>query len=61
MKEICIPFSNINEAESAELEIKLSESARKMRYRLESVNMTKSDNSKTNIGENYLNKLWRKS
>ena len=39
MKEICIPITDMKEAERAELEIRLSDNSRTQHYRLESVNM----------------------
>ncbi len=47
MKEICIPINKLNEAERAELEIRLSDNDQIQRYRLESVNMTELKRSET--------------
>ena len=39
MKEICIPITDMKEAERAELEVRLSDNSRTQHYRLESVSM----------------------
>ncbi len=47
MKEICIPINKLNEAERAELEVRLSDNDQIQRYRLESLNMTELKGSET--------------
>ncbi len=51
MKEICIPFNKVNEAEKAELEIKFSGGTKTQHYRLESIDIREFSSSETSSSE----------